>query len=104
LSRKIKYIDLEGDKFLSIELNKDDLGLIHSNDLKSLISEHLKKNDSKIIFDFVNVDAINSSGLGVLISCLKSIKDKNGLFKLVNVNEKIKKIFIITKLNLVFDI
>ena len=104
MERKIKNIELDGEEFLSIELNKDDLGLIHSGDLKSLVNEQISKKNSKIMFDFVNIDNINSSGLGVLISCLKTIKDKNGKFKLVNVNDKIKKIFTITKLNLVFDL
>jgi anti-sigma B factor antagonist len=104
LDRKIKNIDLEGEQFVSIVLSKDELGLIHSNDLKSLINEQLQKDNRKIVFDFINIDTINSSGLGILISCLKSIKDKKGTFKLINVNDKIKKIFTITKLNLVFDI
>lgn len=104
MDRKIKNIDLEGEQFVSIVLSKDELGLIHSNDLKSLINEQLQKDNRKIVFDFINIDTINSSGLGILISCLKSIKDKKGTFKLINVNDKIKKIFTITKLNLVFDI
>ena len=104
MDRKIKNIDLEGEQFVSVVLSKDELGLIHSNDLKTLINEQLQKDNRKIVFDFSNIDTINSSGLGILISCLKSIKDKKGTFKLINVNDKIKKIFTITKLNLVFDI
>jgi anti-anti-sigma factor len=51
-----------------------------------------------------NINVINSSGLGVLISCLSKIKSRDGLLKLLNLNAKIFNIFKITKLNLVFDI
>jgi anti-sigma B factor antagonist len=104
LAKKKNNIFIQGKEFVVLELAKEDLELVNSNDLKALINEQLEKKIKAIAFDLKNVKTVNSSGLGILISCLKTVKDIKGTFKLINVNEKIKKIFIITKLNLVFEL
>jgi len=105
LAKKTNNIFVIKDKeFVVIELSKEDLGLVKSGDLKSLINEQLEKKNRYIAFDLKNIKTVNSSGLGILISCLKLVKDNKGALKLININEKIKKIFIITKLNLVFEL
>lgn len=104
LAKKTNNIVIKEKKFVVLELDKEDLGYVNSSDLKALINEQLDKKNKAIAFDLKNVITINSSGLGILISCLKLILDNDGSFKLINVNNKIKKIFIITKLNLVFEL
>lgn len=47
--------------------------------------------------DLSEVNSINSSGLGILISCYKSVKDADGDLKLINANDKLLNIFKITK-------
>jgi len=101
--KKTNTINFNGSEFTVLELSKDELELIHSGDLKIATNEEIKIN-KYIAFDLKNIQTINSSGLGILISCLKSIKENKGNLRLLNVNEKIKKIFSITKLYLIFDI
>jgi anti-sigma B factor antagonist len=87
----------------AIELSKDDLELIHSGELKALVKKEIL-NNKNIALDLVNIGSVNSSGLGILISCLKLVKENQGNFRLLNVNDKIRKIFNITKLYLIFDL
>jgi len=46
---------------------------------------------------------MNSSGLGMLISGLTTMKRENGSLKLVNVTDKIESLLIITKLITIFE-
>lgn len=90
-------------KLTAIELSKDDLELIHSGELKALVNKEIL-NNKNIALDLINIGTVNSSGLGILISCLKLVKENQGNFRLLNVNDKIRKIFNITKLYLIFDL
>ena len=47
----------------------------------------------KVIFDFTNVKFMDSAGIGLIIGRYKQIKSIGGKMELINVNEKIKKIF-----------
>ena len=57
----------------------------------------------QFVIDLANVDWMNSSGLGILIRALKTIRDSKGSLKLANLTEKIKDILTITKLLVVFQ-
>jgi anti-sigma B factor antagonist len=62
----------------------------------------LKKN--KIVLNLSDVLWINSSGLGMLMGCLTSVKNANGEMKLSGVTDKVKNLFLITKLITLFDV
>ena len=93
----------KGAEIVRIVLNLPEVGLTNLNDLSDLINGEIST-DKNFVIDFKNVTAINSSGLGILIACLKRIKDAGGKLSLENLNSKILNIFKITKLDLVFDI
>ena len=97
-------IDFNSKLFSVIEILDNEIGLANMAELKSIIEKELEEGNVFIGIDMKNINVINSSGLGVLISCLSKIKSKEGLLKLLNLNDKIFNIFKITKLNLVFDI
>lgn len=67
--------------------------------VKSLIKEDVKK----IVVDLSKVKWMNSSGLGTIMGCLSSLKNAEGELKLAGVTEKVKSLFIITKLITLFD-
>ena len=97
-------IDFESKPFSVIEILDNEIGLANMSELKSIIEKELEEGNVFICLDMKNINVINSSGLGVLISCLSKIKSRDGLLKLLNLKAKIFNIFKITKLNLVFDI
>ncbi len=70
-----------------------------SDELKKLIQEN-KKN---IVVDLADVKFMNSSGLGMMISGLTTVKNAGGVLKLANVTEKIHSLLMITKLITIFE-
>ena len=96
--------EFESQTYSVIEISEDELGLTSMNALKEFINKEIEGNNKYIGIDLKNVNIINSSGLGILISLLKKIKAAGGNLKLLNANEKLLNIFKITKLNLVFEI
>ena len=62
--------------------------------------DHGKKN---VIIDLSKVDWMNSTGLGILISGLTTLRNNEGELKLANVTEKIQSLLTITKLITVFE-
>jgi anti-sigma B factor antagonist len=72
--------------------------------LHEKVKELLAQKRSRIIIDLSGVTWINSSGLGMLMGCLTSVKNANGEMKLTGVTEKVKNLFVITKLITLFDV
>lgn len=70
-----------------------------SDSLKKLISEG-KKN---IVLDLSEVKFMNSSGLGMMISGLTTVKKEGAALKLACVAEKIQSLLMITKLITIFE-
>ncbi|QSH41985.1 STAS domain-containing protein [Lentisphaerota bacterium ZTH] len=71
--------------------------------LKSEFME-ASRNNSKFIFDLSEMEYIDSTGLGSMVSCLKSIIDKEGFLKLAGLRDKPRMIFEITRAYRIFDI
>lgn len=80
------------------------LSLMNQGFIKDFVVNEINSGKLNYIFDMSGVTSINSSGLGILISVLNKVKTANGIFKLENPNEKLRQIFTITRLNLIFDI
>jgi len=70
------------------------------NDLLHKLIDEGKKN---IVVDLSDVKFMNSSGLGMLIGGLTTMKKANGFYKLANVTDKIESLLIITKLITIFE-
>jgi len=104
LNYEITNIELDGNEFKSILLKEESVGLSNLNEVKSQIQNLLSEGDNYFAIDLTEVNSINSSGLGILISCYKMIKDADGDFRLINANDKLLNIFKITKLDKVFDL
>lgn len=58
----------------------------------------------KILISFANVDHLSSSALGTLITINNKITSKDGQLRLADIDEQIHQIFVITKLNRLFQI
>lgn len=71
--------------------------------LHEQLHDVVKQNKRKVIIDLAKVDWMNSTGLGILISGLTTLRNNNGELKLSNVTEKIQSLLTITKLITVFE-
>jgi len=58
----------------------------------------------KIVLNFSNVEYLSSAALGKLITMNKKVKQSRGQLKLCSIRPQIYEVFIITKLNKLFDI
>ena len=66
--------------------------------------KELTENDAKkIVIDLGKVKWMNSSGLGAIMGSLTTTKNAGGELKLAKVTEKVKSLFMITKLITIFD-
>jgi len=94
----------EGDSRCAvISIDEDAVGLNQFNLLNDAVNREMNEGVKSFTFDMSGLKSINSSGLGILISCLKNIKSSNGKLKIINANEKILNIFKLTKLDNVFE-
>ncbi|MBN1352594.1 STAS domain-containing protein [candidate division KSB1 bacterium] len=67
--------------------------------VKHLISYDFKK----IVIDLSNIKWINSQGLGVLMTCVTSLKNADGAMAIAGAAERVSSLFMITRLSTVFD-
>ena len=67
------------------------------------VKELIEQGTKKLVIDLAHVKWMNSSGLGTLMGCLTSLKNADGELKLSGVTEKVKSLFMITKLITLFE-
>ncbi len=67
------------------------------------VKELIKGNKNKVVIDLSKVSWMNSSGLGTLMGCMTSLRNAKGELKLIGVADKVKNLFIITKLITLFE-
>ncbi len=72
--------------------------------LKQQMLERLEGGDRKFVIDFANTGYIDSSGLGVLVSLSKKIREQGGELRLSALNEDLRTLFELTKLDTLFRI
>ncbi len=80
------------------------LDLVGANALKDEIRRRLQDNRRLLVLNLENVDFINSSGLGALVSVLKDVRLVKGRLALTSLASYVKEIFTITQLSNVFEI
>ena len=73
-------------------------------ELKQRILDALDAGGRKFLIDFTRTGYIDSSGLGVLVSLSKKIRDQGGDLRLSGLNEDLKTLFELTKLDTLFAI
>ncbi len=59
---------------------------------------------TRIVIDCANLTFIDSMGLGVLISLLRRVRQRNGDVKVASLSDEVKTIFEITRLHRLFDV
>src|ERR671918_840595 len=73
-------------------------------DLKQKILDALDGGARKFVIDFSKTGYIDSSGLGVLVSLSKKIREQGGELRLAGLNDDLQTLFELTKLDTLFAI
>jgi anti-sigma B factor antagonist len=72
--------------------------------LRDTVRELLAKGQKKILLNLAEVNYIDSSGIGELVSAFTTTKNQAGELKLLNLTKKVNDLLQITKLYTVFDV
>jgi anti-sigma B factor antagonist len=73
-------------------------------ELKARVLDEVEQGVRKILVDFTDTGYIDSSGLGVLVSLSKKIREQGGELRLSSLNEDLRTLFELTKLDTLFRI
>jgi len=100
---------------MTFSLTKDKRGVVlvgvdgqlivgNRQELKQKVLEALEGGAKKFVIDFSRTGYIDSSGLGVLVSLSKKIREQGGDLRLAGLNEDLQTLFELTKLDTLFSI
>ena len=89
----VRIVDVEGQLIVG-----------NRQELKQVVLDQLDDGGRKFIVDFEKTGYIDSSGLGVLVSLSKKIREQGGDLRLANLNEDLRTLFELTKLDTLFTI
>lgn len=72
-------------------------------DFHNELKELAEKGKNNIVADLSKVSFMNSSGLGIFITALTTMRKAGGDFKICGASDRIESLLIVTKLITVFD-
>ncbi|MBW7940103.1 MAG: STAS domain-containing protein, partial [Candidatus Omnitrophica bacterium] len=73
-------------------------------EMKQKLNEIIAQGITNIIFDFEGLIAVDSRGLGFLISVQKEVRQRNGRMVMVHMTAQFAALLELTKLNRIFEI
>jgi anti-sigma B factor antagonist len=91
--RDVVVIEVEGQLIVS-----------NRQELKQRVLDEAETGARKILVDFGKTGYIDSSGLGVLVSLAKRLRELGGDLRLANLNDDLQTLFELTKLDTLFQI
>jgi anti-sigma B factor antagonist len=90
----VTIVDLNGRITLGDETGK----------LRDTVRKLINEGKKKIVLNLAQVDYIDSSGVGELVSSFTAVRNAGGELKLLNLTKKVHDVLYVTKLYTVFDI
>lgn len=100
-------MDIESKKVKAVLLVKPLTKAINASmttHFKSEILDLISKEGNRVVLNLSEVDFIDSSGLGVIISLLKTVVNNKGSFALCGIKAPILNLFSVTRLDRVFQV
>ncbi|MCC6678485.1 MAG: STAS domain-containing protein [Phycisphaerales bacterium] len=90
---QIEFVDRNILDEANIQLIGDEIGALIDQDASP-----------RLLISFANVDHLSSAALGTLITINNKIRGKGGQLRLANIDPQIYEVFVITRLNKLFQI
>lgn len=101
MNLEIQHTEHEGQSIISL---RGEIDAYTVTELKEAFGTIMKKEGQEVIVDLEEVTYMDSTGLGVFISALKSAKEHNSELKLVNIQDRVYRLFQITGLDEIMDV
>jgi anti-sigma B factor antagonist len=86
-----------------IELKGNVMGGDDTKEFNDMLHKFIGEGKKNIVVDLHEVKFMNSSGLGMLIGGLTTLKKSEGTFRLSRITDKIESLLVITKLITIFE-
>lgn len=102
MSMKVSHREVDGVAILDLS-GRITLGE-GSVQLRDAVRELLAKGQKHILLNLGDVNYIDSSGIGELVSAYTTARNQGGELKLLNLTKKVHDLLQITKLYTVFDV
>jgi len=93
----------EQDGIIILEPRGKIMGGPDATAMHAMLHDLVAHDKKRVVIDLSGVDWMNSTGLGILISGLTTMRNNGGDLKLANVTDKIESLLTITKLVTVFE-
>ncbi len=98
----MRIVSREKDGVIVLDLQGKLMGGPDAEIFKGTIHKLLEAGHKKIVVNLHDIDWINSTGMGILISGYTTMRRSGGDLRLLNVSDKIQSILYVTKLNMIF--
>lgn len=72
--------------------------------LREAVTRAIEGGARRLVFDFSKADYIDLSGLSLLVSLARALEPKNGEIRIAGLNEDLRGLFELTRLDTVFTI
>ncbi|WP_026903377.1 STAS domain-containing protein [Pedobacter glucosidilyticus] len=100
----MKINSVKQDNCLVIYINENEANFSKSDKFKELVFQEIDQGNLNIIISFKEVNYLDSSFLGAVVAILKHLIPLNGKLVLTQLNQDIKNLFELTRLDKVFNI
>jgi len=74
-----------------------------TDEMQKAIMDEAAAGNTRLILDLTECDALNSIAIGVLMRAFANYKGRQGEIKLVGLGKRLKQMFVMMKLIMVFD-
>ena len=95
---EIKQSEKDSTVFV-VKLGEHVLGGVDAINFRDEVAQFAKTDAAKLLADLSDVELMNSTGLGMLISAYSTLKKAGKDFSLINIPEKVQQLLRLTKLD-----
>ena len=69
--------------------------------VETLVDELLREHATKLVFDLTGVEYVDSTGMGVIVSCFTKMARAGGMLRVAGLNDRVRQLFKITRVDTV---
>ena len=86
-----------------VSIPGDSLDASNSRQFKAFAASNMI-GEKKVVIDLSQLRFVDSSGLGVLLSCFRQVKSSGGSLKLCGMSKPVRSLFELVRMHRIFDI
>lgn len=103
MAEELNFVEDKTDDYVKVTLSGE-VDIYTSQELKENLYRVVETNKKDLIIDCKELNYIDSTGLGIFVGALKKAKQYEKKIKIINLKDNIKKLFIITGLDKIFEV